>query len=94
MHVPGHQLYQELGLDCLAVPTVYPPGPGGPGVSTFQHGWKLVDHIIYSTTAKLKLLSMLSLPTRRDMRKLPKIHSHISTSDHLPLLADFGLPEG
>ena len=28
--------------------SVYPPG--GPGVSTFQQGWKLVDHTMYSTT--------------------------------------------
>jgi len=109
--VPGHQLYQELGLGpaCrfrqtedldqttgtfhhnFGFKSVYPPGPG---VSTFQQGWKLVDHVMYSSTNKLKLLSMLSLPTKRNMRKLPKIPSHISPSDHLPLLADFGLPEG
>eukprot|EP00092_Neocalanus_flemingeri_P018292 GFUD01019798.1.p1 GENE.GFUD01019798.1~~GFUD01019798.1.p1 ORF type:complete len:519 (-),score=155.25 GFUD01019798.1:132-1688(-) len=66
--------------------SVYPPVPG---VTTFQHGWKLVDHIMYSTNAKLKLLTRLSLPTARDMRLLPIIPSHISPSDHLPLLADF-----
>ena len=110
-HVPGYQLYQELGLTAscqfrqseevdqttgsfhhkFGFKSVYPPGPG---VSTFQQGWKLVDHIMYTTPTKIKLLSMLSLPTSRDMSMLPKIPSFISPSDHLPLLVDFGLIDG
>jgi len=62
--------------------------PSAPGVSTFQQGWKLVDHIMYSSDPQLRLLSMLTLPTRSS-GTLSRIPSASHPSDHFPLLADF-----
>jgi len=67
--------------------SVYSPGSG---VTTFQDKWTMVDYIMYSSD-QLKLVSRLELPDESCMKSLPRIPSHMSPSDHLPLVAHFQL---
>ena len=62
----------------------------GSGVTTFQDKWTMVDYIMYSSN-QLQLVAKLELPVDSDMKSFPKIPSHISPSDHLPLVALFHL---
>ncbi|CAH1390266.1 unnamed protein product [Nezara viridula] len=58
------------------------------GVTTFQHGWVLVDYMFYSDG--IRLMSRLSLPTAAEcdlhVRFLP---NEFNPSDHLPLVGEF-----
>ena len=61
-------------------------------VSTYQDGWTMVDHILYSAQSdKLRLRGRRELPVGEDMRNSPRIPSSQNPSDHLPLVAKFSL---
>jgi len=67
----------------LALKSVYPMGPG---VSTHQDYWTLVDYIFASRHPALRLAGRLRLPNPAQAERLPSL---ASPSDHLPLVADF-----
>ncbi|XP_014277998.1 protein angel homolog 2 isoform X2 [Halyomorpha halys] len=58
------------------------------GVTTFQHGWVLVDYMFYSDN--IRLMTRLSLPSAAEcdlyVRFLP---NEVNPSDHLPLVGEF-----
>jgi protein angel len=65
--------------------SAYPPGPG---VSTFQDEWTLVDYLFHSGSPRLQLAARVKLPGPAELRGrcLPGLPC---PSDHLPLVADY-----
>jgi len=70
----------------LDLAPVYPPGPG---VSTYQDGWTLVDYILRSRHQSLNLAATLALPSPHQLPRSGGLPSNNNPSDHLPLVADF-----
>ena len=56
------------------------------GVTTFQEGWVMVDHMLHNRG--LSLVARLQLPRERELGRL-RIPSHLCPSDHFSLVAKF-----